>query len=237
MKTLKLYQVSLASLALIVGVLAFTVIAADVTDNSNVVYVEQLDLRNTTSGWQQTVAKKSVANNPIKLNGKTYEHGVGSHAAGHIAISLAGLNGVFTADVGIDDESDGQNAQMEFIVYGDEKILWKSGVVSTTDEPKKCEVKLNGIKTLRLVQTPGPNNNIDWDHGDWADAKITFENADKKLLANVKTINLKNAILDDNGSFISADDEINREWNVLKKELAKPLPDRVKNEVYRPESL
>ncbi|MDR2761028.1 MAG: hypothetical protein LBB88_00320, partial [Planctomycetaceae bacterium] len=40
-----------------------------------------------------------------------------------------------------------------------------------------------------------------------------------------------------NGSFISADDEINREWNVLKKELAKPLPDRVKNEVYRPESL
>ncbi|MDR2168516.1 MAG: NPCBM/NEW2 domain-containing protein [Planctomycetaceae bacterium] len=232
--TLKLYQISLA---LIAAVLAITAIAADVADNTNTVYVDQLDLRNTTAGWGATKAKKSVANQPIKINGKTYERGVGSHSPSNIVITLPPSNCVFSAEVGINDEVDGKNAEMEFLVYGDDKLLWRSGILSTADEPKKCEVKLENVKNLRLIQSSGPNNDLNNDHGDWADAKIVFDNPNKELLANVKTVNLRNAVLDDNGSIVAIDDEISREWISLKKELAKQLPDKVKNETYRPESL
>ncbi|MDR2344822.1 MAG: NPCBM/NEW2 domain-containing protein [Planctomycetaceae bacterium] len=234
MKIFRLYNFSFLLLGI---VLACTVIAADVVDNPNTVYIDQLNLKNTISGWDSTKAKKSVGNNPIKINGKIYDRGVGSHANGQIMISIPSLSGVFSAEVGIDDESDEHNAQMAFSVYGDNKLLWESGVLSTTDEPKKCEVKFDKIKKLTLVQSAGPDNNNGWDHGDWADAKITFDNADKNLIAAVQTFNLRNAIFDDNGEIIAKDNEIGLEWTALKKELAKPMSDKVKSEVYNTESL
>ncbi|MDR1290903.1 MAG: NPCBM/NEW2 domain-containing protein [Planctomycetaceae bacterium] len=235
MKTSKLYHFGLMLTA---TVMTFALTVAYADNEANTVYLDQLDVSKMTSGWTATLAKKSVGNNPIKLNGKTYERGIGSHAPGQIAVSLPSANGKFSAEVGIDDECDSVDAKMEFLVYGDNKLLWRSGIVSTKDEPKRCEVKIDGIKQLILTQSTGPNNDKSHDHGDWADAKIVFDKADAGLIAAVKTVNIpKSAIYDESGMIIAADDEVGREWVVLSRELAKPMADKVKKEVYRPESL
>ncbi|MDR1053551.1 MAG: NPCBM/NEW2 domain-containing protein [Planctomycetaceae bacterium] len=235
MKTSKLYNFGLMLTA---TVMTFALTVAYADNEANTVYIDQLDVSKMTSGWTATLAKKSVGNNPIKLNGKTYERGVGSHAPGQIAVSLPSASGTFSAEVGIDDECDGVDAKMEFLVYGDNKLLWRSGVVSTKDEPKRCEVKIDGVKQLILTQSTGPGNDKSHDHGDWANAKIVFDKTDAGLIAAVKTVNIpKNAIYDESGMIIAADDEVGREWVVLSRELAKPMADKVKKEVYRPESL
>jgi alpha-galactosidase len=60
---------------------------------------------------------------------------------------------------------------LEFIVSGDGKVLWKSGVMRAGDAARDCEVDVAGVKSLVLeVSDAGDGSN--WDHADWADAKF-----------------------------------------------------------------
>ncbi len=72
----------------------------------------------------------------------------------------------------MDDEVNGNVASsVEFIVSGDGKVLWKSGVMRAGDAARDCEVDLTGVKSLVLeVSDAGDGSN--WDHADWADAKF-----------------------------------------------------------------
>ena len=84
----------------------------------------------------------------------------------------------FSASVGVDDEVDkNPAASVEFIVIGDGKELWKSGVMRAGDAAKACAVDLKGVKSLVLKVTDA-GDGMDWDHADWADAK--FETAGAK---------------------------------------------------------
>ena len=67
--------------------------------------------------------------------------------------------------------SKGQRASVEFVVIGDDKELWKSGLMRAGDAPKACSVDLTGVKVLELLVNDG-GNGTDFDHADWADAKI-----------------------------------------------------------------
>ncbi len=76
----------------------------------------------------------------------------------------------FTAEVGEDDSS-GTQGSVQFVVSGDGKVLWKSGVMTCGQPAKKVDVDLTGVKILSLsVNDGGDGENSD--HADWADAKI-----------------------------------------------------------------
>ncbi len=63
-----------------------------------------------------------------------------------------------------------------FQVFGDAVKLYDSGVMTGTTATKSVSVDLTGKSTFRLVVTDG-GNGIDYDHGDWADAKLICTNA------------------------------------------------------------
>ena len=75
------------------------------------------------------------------------------------------------AQVGLDDEILEHKPSAEFIVIGDGKQLWSSGVVKAGDSAKPCTVSLNGVKRLELI-VAGSDDGPYYDHADWADAKI-----------------------------------------------------------------
>lgn len=135
------------------------------------VWLDQLDLSVATQGYGMPMKNKSVDGKVITIGGKTFERGFGTHAESSLFIQLDGKAKLFTAHVGIDDEMEGHQPAAEFIVYGDNKKLWSSGIMRLKDAPKPCSVQLTGVQKLELVVTDGGNGNY-YDHVDWADAKF-----------------------------------------------------------------
>ena len=109
----------------------------------------------------------------ITLNGKPYSKGLGVHAASDLRFPLGGQCNLFTADLGLDDEIDGQTqyGSVVFQVFADGKKLFDSGVMRGSSPTKTASVNITGAQELRLVVTNG-GDNVYYDHADWADAKV-----------------------------------------------------------------
>ncbi len=135
------------------------------------VWLDELDLSAATQGYGVPASNKTVDGRVFTIAGKTYDRGFGTHAESSLTILLEGKAIEFTAKVGMDDEVSGHQPASEFVVYGDGKKLWSSGVMRLRDEARACSVSLAGVKKLELVVTDGGNGNY-YDHADWADAKF-----------------------------------------------------------------
>jgi alpha-galactosidase len=143
--------------------------------------LETLDLRNIEQGWGDPHANKSVDNHPLFIDGKRFEHGLGTHAVSYFRIALGGTAQSFSATVGVDDEV-GQQGSVTFEVYGDGKLLWESGVIRGGDPAKTVSADLHGVKTLVLHVGDG-GDDINFDHADWADGKIAMLSGQPVALA------------------------------------------------------
>ena len=143
--------------------------------------LDALDLQYAEQGWGEPQANKSVDNHPIFIDGKRYEHGFGTHANSILRIALNGKAERFTATVGVDDEV-GQRGSVIFKVVGDGKTLWESGVLRGGDPAKEVSVDLHGVtKLLLLVGDAG--DDLNYDHADWAEAKIVMTEGKPETIA------------------------------------------------------
>jgi alpha-galactosidase len=143
------------------------------------VWLDELNLASAEQGWGDPHKNQSVEGHALVIDGKTFARGFGTHAVGTLRVNLDGGAQTFSARVGVDDEVNHDPASsIEFIVRGDGKVLWRSGVMRAGDAARDCEVDLAGVKALVLeVSDAGDGDN--WDHADWADAK--FETVSGKL--------------------------------------------------------
>ncbi|NLU39491.1 MAG: alpha-galactosidase [Bacteroidales bacterium] len=144
--------------------------------SAQTVWLDELDLSTATQGYGVPMKNKSCDGKTLTIAGETFDRGFGSHSESLLTILLEGNAKLFTAKVGIDDEVKGQRPAAEFIVNGDGKQLWASGVMRLGDAAKPCTVKLDGVKKLELLVTDGGNGNY-YDHVDWVDAKFETSGA------------------------------------------------------------
>ncbi|GAA1537348.1 NPCBM/NEW2 domain-containing protein [Dactylosporangium maewongense] len=119
-----------------------------------------------TSNGEQAAGDGSV----ITVGGVSYPKGVGVHAAGDVTVPLGGTCSRFTAVAGIDAEVGTSSTGVVFSVVADGVTLWTSPTV-TAAAPVAVDVAVSGRTNLRLV-TAGAGS-IDYDHADWADARLT----------------------------------------------------------------
>lgn len=92
------------------------------------------------------MSKRSMWNTPLIIAGEEYERGVGTHAESYFRIKLDGKTTLFTAWVGIDDSApkvELDQASAEFLVIGDGKILWRSGIMRGETRLRKWNCLLN----------------------------------------------------------------------------------------------
>jgi alpha-galactosidase len=139
--------------------------------SAQTVWLDQLDLSTVTQGYGMPKNNKSVDDKILTIAGKTFDRGFGTHAESSLLIQLDGKATMFTAQVGIDDEVAGHQPAVEFIVNGDGKKLWSSGVMRLGDVARPCSVQLAGVQKLELEVNDGGNGNY-YDHADWVDAKF-----------------------------------------------------------------
>lgn len=145
---------------------SFTELAAQSYDT---VRLASLDVSLATTGWGQKGKNVSCMGNPIRLNGKEYRHGFGTHAPSLFYIKLGGSVQRFHAVVGIDDEEKKSTGSVIFSIYGDGELLCKTNTLVSGGESEEININLVGIDTLRLV-VDGTSDGINYDHADWADA-------------------------------------------------------------------
>ncbi len=144
------------------------------------VWLDDLNLGMIRQGWGKAEAKTSVQGRPLRLQGKTYARGVGSHAAGVFYVELDGSVKRFQTTVGVDDDSNGPGS-IGITLVGDGKVLFKSPVLKTGGTPAVVDVDLSGVTKLTVKMDDGGDDNH-FDHVDWCDAKFIVEGADPKLV-------------------------------------------------------
>jgi alpha-galactosidase len=148
-----------------------------------VVRLEDLDL----SVIRQTVnsPKKNLntAGRPLKVAGKSYDRGVGTHAESYFRIELGGKGKSLKALVGLDDGGPGSwGTGVRFWIEGDGKILARSRPMRRRQAPQPIEADLTGVKAVTLVAVAS-GFGVLGDYADWLDAQITMADGVPKPVA------------------------------------------------------
>jgi len=156
------------TLRCIAATLATLVVSAP-TVAGPVAWIDELDVSLSRCGWQRTLARRSVGGNPLRMAGREYARGIGTHPPGAFWIELAGRGLRFHAVCGVDDEMEDQGS-VEFRVLGDGRLLW-STVLRGPDAPVTIDLPLEGVKVLCLEVGTTPDG-FGCDHADWCDAWI-----------------------------------------------------------------
>lgn len=121
--------------------------------------------------WGEARSGASADGNPLRVAGKTYASGIGTHANSEWTLPVNGAATSLSGACGVDDETDAK-ASVRFFVEGDGKILWKSPVMRKGDAAAPFTVPLAGVKTLRLL-VDDAKDGVTGDHADWLDLRLT----------------------------------------------------------------
>jgi alpha-galactosidase len=111
--------------------------------------------------------------NPIRLDGKEFRNGFGTHAPSLLYIKLGGDAFRFRAIVGVDDEEKKTTGSVIFSVFGDGELLCQTSKLISGGVSEEINVNLVGFDTLLLV-VDGTGDGINYDHADWADAYFLY---------------------------------------------------------------
>lgn len=110
--------------------------------------------------------KANDTQTPLKMNGLTFHSGLGVNDKSRIDYQLAGSWQLFRADIGVDD-SCRQYGGVSFQIYGDDKLLFNSGLIAAPAVVKP-ELDIRGIKRLSL-RTIGANKAV---CANWTNAAV-----------------------------------------------------------------
>ena len=139
-------------------------------EESNRYYLDQCrGLEHVQQDWGKVGKNVSVDGNPLRIGGRTFARGIGTHANGIIVVDLH--NGVtrFEAMVGVDEEDKSTKGTVVFTIWADGKKLADSGVMRAGEPAKKLSIDVAGKSRLWL-RAEDAEDGIDSDHADWADA-------------------------------------------------------------------
>ncbi|NOZ62764.1 MAG: alpha-galactosidase [Calditrichaeota bacterium] len=146
---------------------------------TKIFYLDELDLSTMNQDWGYPQKNLSVDKNPLSVAGKVYSRGVGTHANSLYLLELNGNGERFSAMVGVDDEVKDRGT-VEFILLGDDTELYRSGVMRGGDPAKKVEADLSGVNKF-FLQVSQTDDNINYDHADWLEAKIRMKKGNPKI--------------------------------------------------------
>jgi hypothetical protein len=111
-----------------------------------------------------------VDGNPIRLDGRTYARGVGTHAPARILYELPEGYDWFEAVVGVDDETGGRGTTVASVVL-DGRPVYQSPKLRGGGSTAIARIPLQGARQLQLEATPGDDGQR-FDHVSWADARL-----------------------------------------------------------------
>ncbi|MDQ2920981.1 MAG: NPCBM/NEW2 domain-containing protein [Acidobacteriota bacterium] len=114
---------------------------------------------------------RALSGRPLSIGGQRFEAGIGTRANSEIEYDLKGLFDTFSALVGVDDGNNNERASVEFVVLGDGKELWRSGVLKKSDGAKPVRIDITGVQRL-VLRVTGGGDTSGRTQSDWSEARI-----------------------------------------------------------------
>lgn len=112
---------------------------------------------------------KSVGGNALRINGRKYAYGFGTHANSQIELKLPANAKTFTVRAGLDDETDAGN--VIFKIRIGETVIWQSAAHMSGDKSVEASVNVEKAETITL-EVDG-NNGISYDHANWVSPVVS----------------------------------------------------------------
>lgn len=107
----------------------------------------------------------AVAALPLRLRGRLYEKGLGTHAYARLGYALDGSHTRFIAEVGIDDhvleEAAPEAAGVICRVWGDGRLLYESPLLTADAPPATVCVAIAGVRRLELETDWGTRKDLE----------------------------------------------------------------------------
>ena len=153
-----------------------TVTVTATSGSGSLTYLSDLTPTTATNGYgpyeKDTSNGEDLAGdgNPMRLGAITYSKGLGVHALSDLRYALASGCTTFAADIGIDEEV-GTAGSVIFQVYTDGTKRFESPVLTGASATVPVSVDITGRAQLQLLVQI--NGSPDFDHADWANARIT----------------------------------------------------------------
>ena len=115
----------------------------------------------------------------MRMNGLLFRRGLGVGADSRIDINLGGGWKLLRADLGVDDSCRSHGGQ-QFQVWGDDRLLYDSGLVQAPGVVKP-ELDVRGVRRLSL-RTLGAQSTQGC--GNWANAALIGQEGDTASIAS-----------------------------------------------------
>jgi len=164
-----------------VAIMVVAFLTCSAPARSEDIWLSTLNLSRIEQGWGQAHADRSVEMNPLQIGGRSFEHGIGTHASSSIPIELDGHGVRLMGWVGVDDETE-KRGSVIFRVEADGKEIWSSGVMRGGEEAKEVGLDLTGVKSL-VLQVGDAEDGTAYDHADWADLKVEMKEGRPRIAA------------------------------------------------------
>jgi hypothetical protein len=133
-------------------------------------YVSQLAPLAVEQGWGGLREDSSVEDAPLRLRGKRFARGLGSHAPSRLLYEIPRGYDWFEAQVGVDDETNGAGS-ITASVYLDGRSVFESPVLTGTSDAMTVRIPLAGAKQI-MLRADTTDDGERFDHVDWADARL-----------------------------------------------------------------
>ncbi|MBL8878797.1 MAG: NPCBM/NEW2 domain-containing protein [Phycisphaerales bacterium] len=131
-------------------------------------------LRPTTvqQGYGDLGFDRTVDGHPMKMRGKSYAGGLGTHAPSTLIFNVPDGAAWFEAVVGIDDETTGQGSVVASVAL-DGRELYESPVLKGNMEPVVLRLPVHDGKQL-VLRASATRDGQRFDHVNWADARFVI---------------------------------------------------------------
>ncbi len=136
--------------------------------------------------WKPTQNDVNITGGQLRIAGKKFNKGLGTHAPGEIVFDLDGNHKTFRTFVGVDDGG-GPSGSVVFQIVLDGEKKFDSGMMKQGDAAKEVKLDVNGVKELKLVCTDA-GNGVQGDWANWADTAVDdFETMTPKPVPKYST--------------------------------------------------
>jgi len=133
--------------------------------------LSDIEPKSITSGWGTSKWDQAVSGQPLRVGNRVYKKGIGTHATSDIFYPVAGLFRSFEFACGLDAASPGDGGTIEFLVYGDDKIIWRSGRMTKDSLARRVALPIAPYMVVKLHVSDWADGNAS-DYADWLDAKF-----------------------------------------------------------------
>ena len=116
---------------------------------------------------------RSIMPGPLRLAGKEYDAGLGTHADSELVVRSSAPIRRFSAVAGIDDNALTRvnDIRMAFSVEAGGKKVWSAGPLKVSDAPARVEVALDGAREF-VLKVREVNGVLHAAHANWCAAKV-----------------------------------------------------------------